>query len=102
MGVSLSSQKGGSSAFCLATHSLARPLECRNPRDCLSPSGKNGIFYYGFHEKDFQSAPGLLAIFPFAVSVIVFIIARVTAKILAPLFVSHIVIVNNHLGSKWS
>jgi len=45
---------------------------------------------------------GLLAIFPFAVSVIVFVIARVTAEILAPLFVGHIVIMDNHRGSKWS
>lgn len=101
MGVSLSSQKGGSSAFCLATRPSRGPWNAKILGG-IAPTEENGIFYYGFHEKDFQSAPGLLAVFPFAVSVVVFIIARVTAKILAPLFVGNIVIVDNHRGSKWS
>jgi hypothetical protein len=60
-----------------------------------------------FSVKDFKIkisrfAPGLLVVLPFAVSIVVFIVARVTAEILAPLFVGHIVIMDNHRGSKWS
>ena len=100
MGVSLSSQRGGLSAFCLATRPSRGPWNAKI-LGRLAPTEEMVFSKYLFRKR-FPDALGLLIILPLAVSVVVFIVARVTAKILAPLFVGHIVIMDNHRGSKWS